>query len=119
MNASSIPTWTFNWHIIRYRPWAFAMFCVCHILVQTSRVLPGLIEKSIFDTITGAAPATLGLWALVALYVSVELARLGASFGDIWADVTFRYITGGLLRRNMFAAILRRTSEKTLPVSSG
>jgi ATP-binding cassette subfamily B protein len=114
-----LKTWLFNWRIIRYRPWAFAMFSVCHILVQTSRVLPGLIEKSVFDTITGAAPAALGLWALVALYVSVELARLAVSFGDIWADVTFRYITGELLRRNMFASILRRTSEKTLPVSSG
>lgn len=108
-----------NWRIITYRPWTYALHCVCHILVLLSPVLPGLIEKRLFDTITGAVPATLGPWTLVALYVSVEAARLALSFVDIGADVTFRYVTGALLRRNLFASILRRTSDLGLPVSPG
>ncbi len=108
-----------NWGIITYRPWAFALHSLCHILVLLSPVLPGLIEKQLFDTITGAVPATFDPWTLVALYVSVEVARLALSFVDIWADVTFRYLTGALLRRNMFASILRRTSDLGLPVSPG
>ncbi len=117
--APCIPTWRFNWQLIRYRPWAYAVHSLCHILVLASPVFPGLLEKAIFDTATGAAPAALGLSTLIALYVSVELARLALSFGDIYADVTFRYLAGGLLRRNVFASILRRTSDLGLPVSPG
>jgi len=116
---SRLSTPRLNWRIIAYRPWTFALHCLCHILVLLSPVLPGLIEKQLFDTITGAAPATFDPWTLVALYVSVEVARLAFSFVDIWADVTFRYLTGALLRRNLFASILRRTSDLGLPVSPG
>jgi ATP-binding cassette subfamily B protein len=83
------------------------------------QVIPGLIEKSIFDSITGAAPATLSIWGLIALYASVELGRQATSFGEIWGDVTFRYTTGALLRRNLFASILRRPGAQALPISSG
>ena len=70
-----LKTWPFNWRLIAYRPWPYAVFCLFHILFFVLQVIPGLIEKSIFDTITGAAPATLSMWGLIALYASVELAR--------------------------------------------
>jgi ATP-binding cassette subfamily B protein len=69
--------------------------------------------------ITRAAPAALGLWSLIALYISVELVRQVASFGDIWGDVTFRYTTGALLRFNLFASTLRRPGAVSLLVSVG
>ena len=83
------------------------------------QVVPGLIEKSVFDTITGAAPTTVSLWGLIALYISVELVRQATSFGEIWGDITFRYTVGALLRFNLFASILRRPGAMTLPVSTG
>lgn len=114
-----LQTWPFNWRLIAYRPWPYAVFCLFHILFFVLQVIPGLIEKSIFDSITGAAPATLSIWGLIALYASVELGRQATSFGEIWGDVTFRYTTGALLRLNLFASILRRPGAKALPVSSG
>ncbi len=114
-----LKTWPFNWQLITYRPWPYAIFCLFHILFFVLQVIPGLIEKSIFDSITGAAPATLSIWSLIALYASVELGRQATSFGEIWGDVTFRYTTGALLRRNLFASILRRPGAKALPISSG
>ncbi len=114
-----LKTWPFNWQLIIYRPWPYAVFCLFHILFFVLQVIPGLIEKAVFDTITGAAPATLSIWGLIALYASVELGRQATSFGEIWGDVTFRYTTGALLRRNLFASILRRPGAKVLPISSG
>nr|MDQ2829609.1 ABC transporter ATP-binding protein/permease [Chloroflexota bacterium] len=58
-------------------------------------------------------------WALVALYASVELARLATTFGTIWGDVTFQYITAGLLRRNILAAALRRPGAVAAPIAPG
>ncbi|HSH79623.1 MAG TPA: ABC transporter transmembrane domain-containing protein, partial [Herpetosiphonaceae bacterium] len=117
--AAHMHTWPFNRALIRFRPRAFAAYCLFAILFLTGMVIPGLIEKAIFDTITGGAPARLGLWSLVALYASVELARLATSYGRTWADVTFRYTTGALLRRNVVASILRRPGAVGLPVASG
>ena len=114
-----LKTWPFNWQLIMYRPWLYAVFCLFNISFAVLQIFPGLIEKSIFDTITGAAPATLSIWGLIALYASVELGRQSMSFGQIWGDVTFRYTTGALLRHNLFASILRRPGAKTLPISSG
>src|SRR5690349_13387329 len=118
-NDRRLETLWFNWRIIKYRPWAFAIFAFFTLLFLSGRVLPGLIEKRIFDTITGAEPVTINMWFLIALYISVELVRFMTSFGMVWADVTFRYTIGALLRRNMFASLLRRPGAKMMLISSG
>lgn len=114
-----LKTWPFNWQLMTYRPWPYAIFWLFNILFAVLQIVPGLIEKSVFDTLTRVAPATLSIWGLIALYASVELGRQATSFGQIWGDVTFRYTTGALLRRNLFASILRRPGAQALPISSG
>ena len=112
-------TWPLNWALIRYQPGVFALHSLFHILFIAAPVALGLIEKAIFDSLTESAPAALGIWALVALYVGVGLARLAGSFADIWGAVTFRGRIGGLLRHNMLAALLRRPGALPPPVTTG
>ena len=112
-------TWPFNWRLIRYAPWPFAVYSFCTIVQLGGRVLPGLIEKAVFDTITGAQAATFGVWSLIVIYITAEVTRHISSFGMVWGDITFRYITGALLRRNLFASLLRRPGALPLPVSAG
>jgi hypothetical protein len=50
-------TWWFVWRLIRYAPGLFLAQSALQIFFLTVQVVPGLIEKAIFDTITGAAPA--------------------------------------------------------------
>jgi ATP-binding cassette, subfamily B, bacterial len=119
MPARTIKTWPLNWALIRYQPWPFAVHSVLLILVTVAPVGLGLVAQAVFDTITGAAPAALGVWALVALYISIGLAQLAISFGSVWGDVTFRYRVCGLLRHNMLASLLRRPGALPPPVSSG
>ena len=66
---ATLKTIPFNWQIIRFRPWMFAIHCTFVVILFGLQVAPGLIEKAIFDSITGAAPAALGLWTLVALFI--------------------------------------------------
>src|SRR5262245_28320844 len=115
----SIQTWPLNWQLIRYRPGTFTFHSACVIALFVLQVGPGLVEKTIFDTITGAVPAALNLWWLIALYASVELARLAITLGVEWSGWTFRYVVGALLRRNLLASILHRSGDNALPVSSG
>src|SRR6185312_5553628 len=114
-----IRTWIFNWRIMQFRPWPFALDCLCSMLYYMLRLIPGLIEKQVFDTLTGAVPATFGLWELLALYISTELVMQTAMFGNIWGSTTFRRNVGALLEKNLFASILRRPGARTLPMATG
>lgn len=112
-------TWWFVWRLIRYAPGLFLVQSILQIFFLVVRVVPGLIEKAIFDSITGAAPATLSVAALIALYVSIGLARMVAAYGETWAGRTFRYRVGALLRHNLLATHLRRPGALAPPVSPG
>ena len=123
-----LKTWPFNGRIIRYQAWSFAVHSFFTVLMFGLQVMPGLIVKNIFDTISSGAAVTAGagpatdiarLWWLIALYLLVELGRLFLSIGSEWYGWTFRFVVGALLRSNLFASLLRRTGDKALPVSPG
>jgi len=116
---NAMNTWWFVWRLIRYAPGLFLVQSLLQIFFLSMRVAPGLIEKAVFDTITGAAPAAVGVPALIALYLSVGLARMVAAYGETWMGRTFRYRVGALLRRNLLAAHLRRPGAATPPVAPG
>jgi ATP-binding cassette subfamily B protein len=114
-----LPTLRLNWREIRYRPWSFGFNTITVLIFNLGLIFLGLIEKSIFDTLTGAAPASLDIWWLIALMVSVELARIGASFGSALSYANFWSTVGSLLRKNLLASILRRPGAVPLPMSAG
>jgi ABC-type multidrug transport system fused ATPase/permease subunit len=114
-----VRTIPFNGRLIRHSPRVFALHSLFHILFIVAPIGLGLVEKAFFDTITGAAPAGVSLWTLVALYVGVGLAQLSVSFADIWYEVTFRRDAQILLRRNLLASLLRRPGAAPPPVPTG
>jgi ATP-binding cassette, subfamily B, bacterial len=111
--------WPFNRRLIAYAAGPFALHAVLQIFYLGSRVLPGLVEKAVFDQITGVSPVTVSVSALVALFIAIGLARMVATYGETWAGWTFRYTVGALLRRNLFAAHLRRPGAAAPPISAG
>ena len=117
--TARLGVWPFNRRLIAYAAGPFAVHAVLQIFYLGSRVLPGLVEKAVFDQITGVAPVTVSVIALVALYISIGLARMVATYGETWAGWTFRYTVGALLRRNLFAAHLRRPGAAAPPISAG
>jgi len=114
-----LPTLPLNWREIRYRPWPFIANTVAELIFNPSLILLGLIEKTIFDSLTGAAPASLNIWWLIALMVSVELARISATLGMALSYANFWSAVGSLLRKNLLASILRRPGAVPLPMSTG
>ncbi|MFL5734285.1 MAG: ABC transporter ATP-binding protein [Chloroflexia bacterium] len=117
--SHKIGTAFYNWQQIRYAPRPLLLLIVCDLIFYGSRVVPGLIEKAALDRLTGAAPVQLSIAALIVLYISVELGRAVAYLGDAWGGWTFRGLLGTLVRRNLFAAALRRPGALAPPVSSG
>src|SRR5437667_6271648 len=101
VNSRKIGTALYNWHLIRYAPWPLLLLIAGDLVYYGSRVAPGLIEKAALDRLTNAAPVRLDVPALIALYVSVELARAVAYLGDAWGGWTFRGLVDALVQRNL------------------
>ncbi len=112
-------TVTFNRRLIGARPGVYALQVTLRLIFLAAPVVPGLITQAVFDTISGARPAALDLWALIALYVAVELARMAVLYAESAAGATFRYSLGALLRVNALASALRRPGAQRARVSAG
>jgi len=83
ITQTGLPTWSFNWSIMRYQPGVFILHSLFAILGFSLQVIPGLVIKAIFDTISGATTARSGswlrieaLWWFIVLYLLIELLRL-------------------------------------------
>jgi ATP-binding cassette subfamily B protein len=114
-----LATWYVNWRLVTFNPGLFAIHSTFAISFFLFQVLPGLIQKSIFDTITGTQPAQVNLWLMIALFVGVEVARLFTAVGTDWFGWTFRFAGSIMLHRNMFEALLSRRGDSPMPVSPG
>jgi ATP-binding cassette subfamily B protein len=116
---NEIPTWRVTCKLIAFSPGPFLLYTVLWTFFLTSQLIPGLITQAIFDDLTGAAPAGLGFWPLIALLAAVQVSRLVANFVKRYGEETFRYTVQALLRRNIVANRLRRPGAEGLPVSPG
>jgi ATP-binding cassette subfamily B protein len=114
-----VKTWRHLAALMRYRPWLYLVNGTCWTLIHLAPLVPGLIAKWFFDAITGDAPAGLGPWTLIGLMVATSLARVLLIWGGSEADAFHRFTMMSLLRRNLFAQLLRRPGARALPDSPG
>src|SRR3712207_5852550 len=119
MNIPTISTPRFTWALIRLRPWAYALYTVCWVLFFVSRVVPGLLQRTLFDTLTGSAPAQVSVWGLLVLLVVVEGGRVLANWGARLGDLYFQEPLRALMQTNLMASVLRRPGALPAKVSPG
>ena len=109
----------FNRALIALRPALFTRHSLYHILVLAAPAALGLIEKAVFDTITGAASASVGVLTLVVGFVAVATARAAAMVPDVRTAITFKRESDALLRHNLMAARLRQPGAVPASVAPG
>lgn len=116
----SLPAWRVIWEMIRFRPWLWFIDMLCVTLIRFCwQIVPALIIKAFFDMLTGAAPLTFGVWAIIAFALTSWVGRVLASYGFYYADVPIFADMSTLLRKNLLKYILRRPGASTLPDSPG
>ncbi|MCI0609900.1 MAG: ABC transporter ATP-binding protein/permease [Anaerolineae bacterium] len=120
LKVPSLPAWRVIWEMMRFRPWLWFIDLLCVTLIRFCwQIAPALIIKAFFDMLTGAAPLTFGIWAIVAFALAGWLGRVIASYGFYYADVPIFADMPTLLRKNLLRYILRRPGASTLPDSPG
>src|SRR4029079_9954567 len=93
--------WWYVWRLITFRPGLYLTSgLLASIMFYVFPLVPGLIIRGVFDTLTGSANATLGIWTLLALLVGAAVVRAGALLGAAAAESTLNLTHAPLLRHN-------------------
>ncbi|HEY0607150.1 MAG TPA: ABC transporter ATP-binding protein [Herpetosiphonaceae bacterium] len=111
--------WRFQWRLIRYQPWLYLLNVIFWTLEGLAPLVQGLIIKFFFDTLTGNAALTSGLWGLIALLVATIAAQIACVLSGIVTIANYDITTNALLRHNLLERILQRPGAQSLPESPG
>ncbi len=112
--------WRYLWQLARYRPaWYVSSGLLASTMFYFFPLVPGLIVREFFDALSGDAPASFGVWTLLALLVATALARVTALLGAAFTERTVQLTVAALLRKNMLERILRHPGARAVPHSAG
>jgi ATP-binding cassette subfamily B protein len=115
-----LKTWQYLWRLIRFRPWHYlALGCLETLFFGVFPQIVGWITYAFFNTLTGDAPASIGVWGLIALLIVTAVARIAAIFADVAVYFSFMYTLAALLRKNLFEHILKRPGARAVRGSPG
>jgi len=115
-----LKTWQYMWRLIQFRPGHYLALGILETLFFG--VFPQIvawITYAFFNTLTGDAPASVGVYGLIVLLMVTALARVAAIFGDVAVYFSFMYTLAALLRKNLFEHILQRPGARAVPGSPG
>lgn len=113
-------TWWFLWRLFLFKKWTFTLqvgSAIVSLVVVEHAV--GLAQREVFDTLTGDAGASLGVWALCAVLVGLGVGHSVAFVGDEMLFRFNRFSFSTLLQGNVFDHVLRRRGGGALPASPG
>lgn len=94
------------WRMLLYRPALYGVNLALWLVVHVWPILPGLVVREYFDTLTGAGRTGLGVWPLIAVSVGLTLARMANIALAAMTDIRHRFMMKSLLTVNLFARLL-------------
>ncbi len=109
-----IPTWRFIVKTVLYHPDLYVINLSGALLATIVQQIPGLVVRSFFDSLSSGMAATINLWALVAWLVATALADMGGVYMIIRSNVPMRFLSQGLMHKNMLRRILSLPGARAL-----
>ncbi len=114
-----LPTWRYFVKMARSQPRLYFTHLLLWTILAIFPLLPGLIARAFFDTLTGNGSFRLGTTGLVLLFAAVALVRAGLWLAGGYVETVMRFVMSGQLRRNMLRHILNHPGAEALPFSIG
>jgi len=114
-----IPLAYLIWRLIAYRPALFIVAQLPWLLLHVWDLLPGLLARAFFDTLSGARPTGLSPAGVACLSLALGLVQAG-TISSITITGPLGWFYGlGLLQHNLLTHILARPGAEPLPGSVG
>ncbi|MEA2524797.1 MAG: hypothetical protein QOF73_2024 [Thermomicrobiales bacterium] len=114
-----LPTWRYLLGMARYAPRLYLLHAVLWSVMNMSSLLPGLIARAFFDTLTGQAHLPVGTTGLIVLLVVIAVGRAVLWLIAGFVEIIFRFTMSGMVRRNLLRHVLDRPGAHALPYSIG
>ena len=113
-----------TWRYLRSLAWTFKWTLSLDIFVQAVLIAAlehgfVLIIREIFDTMTGDARTSLGVWTLCAVLAGVVAFQMVLYVGSVTLQFANQFMIGALLRRNVLAHLMELSGMRGLPASPG
>jgi len=115
----AIHTYRLMWKIIVSCGWLYLAHTLFWVANMFGPLVPGLIARMFFDTLTGRAAAGAGVWSVIALFVGAALGRAAVVVGAAPVDIYRAFYTVSLLWRNMLGRILQLPGARALVAPPG
>lgn len=112
-------TYSLIWELVKYRPGLYLKNCILWILIHVSPVVPGLIAKEFFDTLSGKATLNIGIWGLIVVTAINAIVTITTIYFGASTDILHRFTMSALLRRNILHGILNKPGGTSIPCSVG
>jgi ATP-binding cassette subfamily B protein len=113
------PTWRYLLQMSRFARGYSVAHAFLWGLMNLSTLLPGLLARSFFDALSGAAPIPMGTSGIILLLVVLALAQAALWLIAGYVEIMFRFLASALLRRNLLSHLLDRPGALALPWSIG
>ena len=107
------------WQLVIFQPRLFITNVVLQIPRQLAFLIPGLIIRECFNSLTQVGRVTPQLWWLLVLLMGSAVLRVIVIYTSVFFDQTLQQYVAALLRRNLFARILQLPGARALPSSPG
>jgi ATP-binding cassette, subfamily B, bacterial len=114
-----LPTWHYLLRMARYAPRLYLLHAGLWGVMNLLSLLPGLIARAFFDTLTGQAHLPVGTMGLIVLLPAVAVGRAALWLAAGFVEISMRFTMSGLLRRNLLRQVLGRLGADALPYSIG
>lgn len=105
--------------IARARPLLLSLSLFLFALFYALPLIPGLLQRAIFDNLSGHTVAGLNVWTLAALWISAQFAPVIVSYFGNWCFVTFTTMTRQMLRANMLGWMMFARGPRPSPGTPG
>ena len=116
---TTLPTWRYLLGMARYAPRLYLLHGALWSVMNLSFLLPGLIARTFFDTLTGQAHPPAGTTGLIVLMAVIAVGRAALWLVAGSVEITFRFTMSGMVRRNLLRHVLDQPGARALPHSTG
>lgn len=114
-----LPTWRYLARMARARPRLYLLHATLWGTLRLLSLVVGLLARAFFDRLTGQAHVPVGTTGLIALLAVIAVSSAALWLTGGFVEIILRFLTSGLLRRNLLRHVLTQPGAQALPYSIG